>query len=187
MCVLLKELNLLTLATKRCTHFCPKAFQFGCSYSYFDSYRIRVNALVNGVACPKLRSHELSESLISLFTVAMQDKEERPCIRKKCLILTGATAAFDELVKESLQPEVLETLNIEGFTSVVFQAGKSLPCYESLPKNETGNIEIQAFDFKKEGLHADMRECQKKEGVAEEGLVISHAGGHHTLGSGVKS
>lgn len=117
----------------------------------------------------------------------MQDEEKRPHIRKKCLILTGATAAFDELVKEALQPEVLETLQAGGFTSVVLQVGKGLPYYQSLPKNETGNLKIRAFDFKKEGLNADMRECQRKEGVAEEGLVISHAGGHYTLGSGFKN
>jgi len=107
--------------------------------------------------------------------VAMQDVEEKIRTRKVCLILTGATAAFNELVKESLSPEVLSTLRSLGFTSVVFQLGKGLQYYQELKKNEAGSPTLRAFDFKKE-LTAEMRECQAKKGVSEQGLVISHAG-----------
>lgn len=111
----------------------------------------------------------------------MPDEEKRPHIQKVCLILTGATAAFDELVKAALEPDVLETLRLEGFTSVVFQVGPGLSYYNSLPKSENGVPTIRAFDFKKEGLNSEMRECQRKEGVAEEGLVITHAGKYESL------
>jgi beta-1,4-N-acetylglucosaminyltransferase len=96
--------------------------------------------------------------------------------RKECLILTGATAPFNELVKEALEPKVLETFRKEGFTSIVLQVGKGLQYYEDLPKKEDEFLTIRAFDFKKDGLTADMRACQEKEGVSLEGLVISHAG-----------
>lgn len=106
----------------------------------------------------------------------MQDAKEQIRIRKVCLILTGATAAFDQLVKESLEPEVLQKLDAEGFTNVVFQVGKGLQYYNDLPKNENGKPALRAFDFKKDGLTAEMRQCQEKKGEAEKGLVISHAG-----------
>jgi len=106
----------------------------------------------------------------------MQDVKEQSQMRKVCLILTGATAAFDQLVKESLQPDVLQKFCDEGFTDLVFQLGKGLEFYKNLPKEENGNPKLRAFDFKKDGLHVEMRACQEKKGVSREGLVISHAG-----------
>jgi hypothetical protein len=107
---------------------------------------------------------------------AMQNAEEQSCTRKVCLILTGATASFDELVKEALEPDVLQRFREDGFTTIVFQVGKGLKYYQDLPKNENGNPSLRAFDFKKDGLTAEMMACQEKKGEAEEGLVISHAG-----------
>src|SRR4051812_44217718 len=106
----------------------------------------------------------------------MQNAEDITRTRKECLILTGATAPFDELVKQALEPEVLETFRQEGFTSIVFQVGKGLQFYEDLPKQENKLLTFRAFDYKKEGLNEDMRACQEKKGVAREGLIISHAG-----------
>jgi beta-1,4-N-acetylglucosaminyltransferase len=106
----------------------------------------------------------------------MQDVKEETRTRKVCLILSGATAAFDQLVKESLEPEVLQKFRDEGFTNVVFQVGKGLQYYDGLPKDGSGPPALRAFDFKKDGLTAEMRACQEKKGEAREGLIISHAG-----------
>lgn len=106
----------------------------------------------------------------------MQDVKDTIRARKVCLILTGATAAFDQLVKESLEPAVLQKFRDEGFTDVVFQVGKGLQYYSDLPKDENGSPALRVFDFKKDGLTAEMRACQAKKGEAEEGLIISHAG-----------
>jgi hypothetical protein len=42
--------------------------------------------------------------------------------------------------------------------------------------SEIPQLRLEAFDFKKEGLHDDIKACKMVEGKMEEGLVISHAG-----------
>lgn len=99
-------------------------------------------------------------------------------IRKTALVLTGATAHFNELLKEAIQPGVLKKLQNEGFTSLVLQAGHGHQyCLELLKDQNVGlgYPKLRAFDFLP-SLHEEMRACQAKEGEAAEGLVITHAG-----------
>ena len=95
---------------------------------------------------------------------------------KECLITTGATAEFPELIKAALSPECLHSFVENGFTRLNFQCGASISSFEDLKPSDTKGLDIHAFDFNKNGLNKEMRACQAKEGVSQKGLVICHAG-----------
>lgn len=95
---------------------------------------------------------------------------------KECLITTGATAQFPELVTAALTPECLQAFVDNGFTHLNFQCGAAFSSFEDLKPQDTKGLDIKAFDFNKKGLNKEMRACQRKEGVSEKGLVICHAG-----------
>jgi UDP-N-acetylglucosamine transferase subunit ALG13 len=98
--------------------------------------------------------------------------------RKTALVLTGATAAFNELIKEALEPEVLQKLYDEDFNVLVFQAGHGIQyCLDLIrdkPKSEK-YPEIMAFDFK-DSLTNELKSCKYRKDYTEEGLVMTHAG-----------
>lgn len=94
---------------------------------------------------------------------------------KECFITTGATAKFTELIKAALAPESLQAFVENGFTNLNFQCGDSMPAFEELRPTDTQGLIITGFDFKKNGLHKEMRACQAKGGSGK-GLIICHAG-----------
>ena len=102
---------------------------------------------------------------------------EPPKDRKICFVTIGATAAFDALIKATLEPAFLQTLERIGYTDLRFQYGHygaelmnthisrlKIDEEESKPQ-----IEISGFDFKTKGLRKEMV-------AARTGVVISHAG-----------
>jgi len=95
---------------------------------------------------------------------------------KECLITTGATAEFPELIQAALSPECLKSFVENGFTRLNFQCGASISSFQDLKPSDTKGLDINAFDFNKNGLNKEMRACQAKEGVSQKGLVICHAG-----------
>lgn len=105
------------------------------------------------------------------------EKNEKK-VEKVCLITTGATAEFRELIEAVLKPDCLELLKKEGFTQLNFQCGKTAKDFYTFtpPGFDFKGLKIHCFDFKKEGLHKDMLECQERAGIREKGLVIMHAG-----------
>lgn len=105
-------------------------------------------------------------------------ENETKCDPKTALVLTGATAEFNELIKEALKPEVLQKLHDEQFSALVFQAGHGLQYCLDLIQNIPLRSEypkLKAFDFK-ESLQGDLKACQYRKGKSEEGLIITHAG-----------
>ncbi|PMD56921.1 glycosyltransferase family 1 protein [Hyaloscypha bicolor E] len=97
-------------------------------------------------------------------------------MEKVCLITTGATAPFPELVQAVLKPESLQLLADNGFTKLIFQCGQTFKSFENLMPTDHKGLDIEVFDFKADGLNREMRMCQAHEGIANNGLVICHAG-----------
>ncbi len=97
---------------------------------------------------------------------------------KECLITTGATAKFPELIQAALTPECLQAFVDNGFTHLNFQCGETFSYFADLKPADTKGLDIKAFDFNKNGLNKEMRACQEKEGISQKGLLICHAGMH---------
>jgi beta-1,4-N-acetylglucosaminyltransferase len=95
---------------------------------------------------------------------------------KECLITTGATAKFPELIQAALAPECLQAFADNGFTHLNFQCGETFSSFNDLKPVDTKGLDIKAFDFNKNGLNKEMRACQEKDGVSKKGLLICHAG-----------
>jgi UDP-N-acetylglucosamine transferase subunit ALG13 len=97
-------------------------------------------------------------------------------MRREIFVTTGATADFEELVANAVSDNTLTTLSELSFTHLTIQGGKLGEYFESIKPKDTRGITIRFFDFNKNGLHQEMRACQAKKGVSEEGLVVCHAG-----------
>lgn len=97
---------------------------------------------------------------------------------KECLITVGATARFPELIQAALSEACLQQLSEGGFTHLTFQYGKSQELFDVLRKSvvDARGLNIKGFGFDAVGLNKQIRACQAKEGVSEQGLVICHAG-----------
>ena len=95
-------------------------------------------------------------------------------LRRECLVTTGATAPFPELVHSMLQPDCLQALKGEGYTHVTFQVGESLQYWHDISPQNTFGLKLKAFDFHPD-LKTDMRKCLDREGYSK-GSVISAAG-----------
>jgi hypothetical protein len=109
----------------------------------------------------------------AIYNGIMQSK-----MHKECLITTGATAVFPELVNTALTPEALEAFARQGFTKLTFQVGESLGlfCRAKPPKDQCFGLELEAFDFNENGLDKELRACLAEEGKSLQGMVITHAG-----------
>lgn len=101
---------------------------------------------------------------------------------KFCFVTTGATADFDSLIKAILSPPFLEALEEGGYTDLVIQHGTSGAKIfdEFIATNlkishSRHRLRISGFDFKKEGLAAEMQFVKGEVGRLQ-GVVISHAG-----------
>ena len=94
---------------------------------------------------------------------------------KECLITTGATAKFTELIRAALGPECLQAFVDNGFTKLNFQCGDSLSEFEDLRPTDTRGLEMNGFGFNKNGLLKEMKACQARK-RSEKGLIICHAG-----------
>lgn len=97
---------------------------------------------------------------------------------RECLITTGATAPFPELIKAGL--DCLDTFRELGYTRITFQAGKALDYFHEIKPHDTRGLKIEAFDFTSD-LSTHMRALKtfgthKGHLLKEQGLVISHAG-----------
>lgn len=98
-------------------------------------------------------------------------------MHKECLITTGATAVFPQLITAALTPEALEGFTRHGFTKLTFQVGQAMDLFLNTkpPTAECFGLEIEAFAFN-EGLDNEMRACLAEDGKSLEGMVITHAG-----------
>ena len=99
-------------------------------------------------------------------------------MHKECLITTGATAVFPELIRAALMPETLEAFTRHSFTKLTLQVGEAMDLFlhTKPPTAECFGLEIEAFDFNNQGLDNEMRACLAEEGKSLEGMVITHAG-----------
>lgn len=99
-----------------------------------------------------------------------------------CFVTTGASADFDSLIRATLSPAVLEALEEGGYTDLVIQHGTSgarifdeFTAANKKKSHGRHRLRIRGFDFKKEGLSAEMQVVKGEEGRLQ-GVVISHAG-----------
>jgi beta-1,4-N-acetylglucosaminyltransferase len=114
--------------------------------------------------------------------------------KKTCFITIGATAAFDALIKASLEPSFLDALRETGYTDLILQYGKDgqkilqeyLDSKGVSGQRDGHGIAITGFDFKRDGLGAEMR-AAKGESGGTGGVVVSHAGGRISLLGAVRA
>ena len=97
-------------------------------------------------------------------------------MHKVCLVTTGATAAFPELIQAALAEDSLQAFVDNGFTKLIFQCGDTFKVFDEMMPADLKGLDIEAFDFKAAGLNKEMRQCQAKNGVSRKGLLICHAG-----------
>jgi beta-1,4-N-acetylglucosaminyltransferase len=104
--------------------------------------------------------------------------------RKVCFVTIGATAPFDTLLSNVLDQPFLEALSKNEYTTLLIQYGKEgrVIFDDYIIKFPTGKperygLDIQGFDFKKEGLLPEMRSTKSDDKLdTVEGMILSHAG-----------
>ncbi|KAJ9292874.1 hypothetical protein DTO271G3_8321 [Paecilomyces variotii] len=104
--------------------------------------------------------------------------------KKLCFVTIGATADFDALLHKVLEDSFLVQLERFDYTNLLIQYGKGgRPILENFlqdhPPRSPGRhgLEINGFDFKKEGLEKIIHLIkQNDEEGREEGMILSHAG-----------
>ncbi|GAD95612.1 actin [Paecilomyces variotii No. 5] len=104
--------------------------------------------------------------------------------KKLCFVTIGATADFDALVHKALEDSFLAELEKFDYTNLLIQYGKGgrriLDNFlQDHPPRSPGRhgLEINGFDFKKEGLDKIIRLARPNEEEGrEEGMILSHAG-----------
>ncbi|TQS35010.1 hypothetical protein Golomagni_04584 [Golovinomyces magnicellulatus] len=101
--------------------------------------------------------------------------DEEEGLIKECLVTSGATAAFPDLIKSALSDASLQAFADHGFTHITYQCGESLSVYEKWKPANSYGLVLRAFDFNTKGLSVEMRKCQASS-VSKRGLVICHAG-----------
>ncbi|KAI1007489.1 hypothetical protein K3495_g744 [Podosphaera aphanis] len=100
-------------------------------------------------------------------------------LRRECLLSTGATAEFPQLIEAALAPACLQALADHHFTHLTLQCGHALPTYQAWVARGAPappSLTVRAFDFNRASLTADMQRCQAVAGRVTQGLVICHAG-----------
>ena len=101
--------------------------------------------------------------------------------KKLCFVTIGATASFDSLIKAILSQGFLEALHALGYTDLLLQHGANggsiLEEHRMSLENASNDhgLNINGFDFNKQGLGEEMRAAKGDSGNVE-GVVISHAG-----------
>lgn len=101
---------------------------------------------------------------------------DRGGLVRECLITTGATASFPELIKSALSYQSLQAFAENDFTRITFQCGDCLSVFEECKPHFSHNLILRSFGFNKKGLNEEMKRCQAIEGISKRGLVICHAG-----------
>ena len=121
----------------------------------------------------------LLRTIISYRTMSLSSQQTLP--DRVCFVTIGATAGFDALIKATLSAPFLEALQELDYTELRLQYGKDghsilLEHQERIfNQNEPGDLKISGFDFKKRGLHSELKAAiGESDGV--KGVVISHAG-----------
>jgi beta-1,4-N-acetylglucosaminyltransferase len=104
------------------------------------------------------------------------DSNQKQPLHKECFVTIGATAGFEDLLLAAVSKEVLEILAELNFTDLTIQCGNMNDYFTKIKPRDNKAIRIMNFGFKGQGLENEMRRCQSRKGVSEEGLVICHAG-----------
>ena len=104
------------------------------------------------------------------------DIDEKLPLHKECFVTIGATAGFEDLLVAAVSEEVLQTLSDLDYTHLTIQCGSMNDYFSEIKPKDSKGLRITNFGFKSQGLENEMRRCQSKEGVSQEGLVICHAG-----------
>lgn len=100
----------------------------------------------------------------------------KPRIRRECFLTIGATADFPQLLAAAVAEPTLQKLRDLGFTNLTLQVGELADYFLRIKPDDSKGINIRHFAFNKNGLQDEMRKCQAKPGVSEEGVVVCHAG-----------
>ena len=101
---------------------------------------------------------------------------------KRCFVTTGATAAFNSLIRAVLEPTFLQGLKDAQYTELRIQYGDdSERIFDGKVKSRSAEIkqdygiELSGFSFDKSGLESEMKAARGSSST-NEGCVISHAG-----------
>ena len=112
--------------------------------------------------------------------MAVAKDANRP--RKRCFVTIGATASFNALLEAVLTRTFLEALEHFGYTDLLLQYGlegagvlQKFKEGDGTALNASSKVNIEGFDFNKQGLGQEMRAAKGENGDLE-GVVISHAG-----------
>lgn len=97
-------------------------------------------------------------------------------MHREIFVTTGATADFQDLLANAVSDETLQALSDLSFTHLTIQGGKLGDYFQGIKPRNTKGVSVRFFDFNKNGLQQEMKACQAREGVSEEGLVVCHAG-----------
>jgi beta-1,4-N-acetylglucosaminyltransferase len=119
-------------------------------------------------------------SLVSITEMAVpanvMDSSQKRLLHKECFVTIGATAGFEDLLLAAVSNEVLDILAELNFTDLTIQCGTMNDYFTKIKPADNKGLRITNFGFKAQGLENEMRRCQSRKGVSEEGLVICHAG-----------
>jgi beta-1,4-N-acetylglucosaminyltransferase len=94
-----------------------------------------------------------------------------------CFVTIGATAGFQLLLKEVIEPKFLQTLANHNFTVLEVQCGPDYTWFSDNVKElvNTFHIQIRYFDYFRD-LKDHAIQCRGQIGVRPAGCVVSHAG-----------
>ena len=107
---------------------------------------------------------------------------------KLCFVTIGATAGFQSLIDAVLDLTFVQTLRDHGYTELRVQYGnEGKAIFDAFTQADSRaqsapddacieGVLVTGFDFKNEGLAADMREAKGGIDAYIEGVIISHAG-----------
>lgn len=104
-----------------------------------------------------------------------------PPLSKTAFITVGATASFKSLLEYVLSPPLLSAFASKSYTRLVLQCGPSLEFVRAFVVKlremlDRLGLEVEAFDYKPEGLREEMLRVKARPGVSELGVVVTHAG-----------
>ena len=145
-----------------------------------QSHSLRVSVVAEEVLVPTARYQLVTCGTSKEVAMAIDKRRHRVCF-----VTIGATARFDSLIISILTSSFLQALQARAYTHLSIQYGKEgAKIYEDFvdanPAGSKGQygLEIDGFDFKREGLQEDFKSVKGDKTIRSTGVVLSHAGVH---------
>lgn len=113
------------------------------------------------------------ESLRKLINHSSMSSDSPP--EREIFVTIGATATFEDLIRQVGSEEFQQTARELGFTRLTIQCGNSMDFYHEIKCQEVPGLKVKTFGFSAPDLGQEMRGTLKGAG-RRKGVVISHAG-----------